>query len=253
MMAHFYIYGDESGKLAKSDFTSFCGYVGTNPEFDRVSHEWNSCRLAWGVPPMHMSCITDPTRDKSGEWQKVQVEWGSQWESKRDLMLKEFAAVILNSNIACVGAVVDSTHFREMPDSKWKKEMRDPLFLGLWTLLMDGLDKIDRLSTSLSVALILDDDPENAKLCYDLLDGLKNQFPRVRQRISAITFGDDKEYPALQMADMIAFEARSLMVQRMADKNVEPSTHFMALTRRLCHQPKFWSAEFLDKLARANG
>ena len=248
-MAHFYIYGDESGKLANSDFTTFCGYVGTNSEIERVSYEWNNCRFVWGVPTMHMSCITNPTRDRSGEWQKVQADWGDDWEEKRDLMLKEFAGVILGSNIACAGAVVDAGHFRQMPDSKWKREMRDPAFLGFWMLVMDSLDLIDRIDKCLSVAVILDDDPQTAKHFYDLLEGLKHQFPRVRQRISAVTFANDKEYPALQMADMIAFEARSLMVRRIADQTAPPSTLYMALTRRLSHQPKYWTAERLDTLA----
>jgi hypothetical protein len=248
-VAHFYIYGDESGKLAQSDLVSFCGYVGHASEFERVMAEWNNCRFAWGVPPVHMRFITNPERNKNGEWKNVREEWGNEWEPKRDLMLKEFSSIILNSNLACAGSVIDSAHLRKMPESPWKEGMRDPVFLGFHTLLMESLDKIDRINEELSVAIIVDDDPQYAKACYDLLNVLKDQFPRVRRRISAITFGNDEHYPALQMADMIAFEARSLMVRRMAKIDEPPSSIYTALTRRQIHQPKFWSATFLDRIA----
>jgi hypothetical protein len=76
VMAHFYMYGDESGKLAQSEFTSFCGYVGHTTEFERTMMEWNNCRFGWGVPPLHMRLAMNPEWDKSGEWQKVKAEWG---------------------------------------------------------------------------------------------------------------------------------------------------------------------------------
>jgi Protein of unknown function (DUF3800) len=249
LMANFYIYADESGKLASSDIVSFCGYVSHATECNRTSLEWNNCRLKWGIPTVHMRYIVNPDRDKSGQWQKIKSEWGNLWERRRDEMLNSFGAVLLNSNMVAVGASVDAKHFREvMPDTEWKRKMHDPIFLALWHLLRDALEKIDRFDKTLSVGIILDDDPEHAKEYYDLLGRLKNLFPNMN-RISAITFGNDDAYPALQMADVIAFESRRLMVERMKDSNVPPSDLYIALTSRGLHQPKMWTAEFLDRAA----
>jgi hypothetical protein len=250
-MAEFYVYGDESGKLTQSDITSFCGYVGHALEFERTMTEWNNCRFAWGVPPLHRRYLIEPERDKSGEWQEIKARWGQDWERKRDAMLDEFGRILRDSHLAAVGSVVDAAYFRSMPDSNWKKGMKDPLFLGLFTLLMESLDRIDVLNRSMSLAVVIDDDPQYAKDCYDLLTQLKNMFPRVRERISAITFADDKQYPALQMADLIAHESRSLMLDRQRGKKAEPSSLYISLTRRGIHQPKFWTGESLD--AAANG
>ncbi len=248
-MAHFYIYGDESGKLAQSDLTSFCGYVGHASECERVMMEWNNCRFGWGVPPLHMRCVMYPERDKTGEWPAIKADWGPLWEKKRDAMLRDFGAILRDSHLAAAGCVVDAAHFRLMPDSEWKRETRDPVFIGFHTLLMESLDKIDRISTALSVSIIVDDDEQYAMECYKLLNQLRALFPRVRDRISAITFGNDREYPALQMADMIAYESRALMVEQMASTDALPSDLYTALTKRGIHQPKFWTAEFLEKSA----
>jgi hypothetical protein len=248
-MAHFYIYGDESGKLAISDFTSFCGYVGHAEEFSRVMSEWDTCRFSWEAPPIHMRLVMNPERDKSGEWERLRAKSGKGWEGRRDAMLMDFSTILDDSRLACVGCVVDSNHFRKMPSSPWRDNMQDPLFLGLYTLIMNSLDKIDRVDKKSTVSLVVDDDPQYAKDCYDLLDALKTKFPRVNDRVTAITFGDDSAYPALQMADMIAFEARSLMVKRLSAPDYAATGLYTALTKRQIHQPTFWSAEYLDRAA----
>jgi hypothetical protein len=115
---------------------------------------------------------------------------------------------------------------------------------------MDALDKVDRLNDSLPVGVIIDDDPEYAKDFYDLLDALRVQIPRVRSRISAITFGDDNHYPALQMADMIAFESRALGVRRIKDKDAQPTDLHRAITKGGIHSPRVWTASDLDEAAK---
>jgi Protein of unknown function (DUF3800) len=253
IVAHFYIYGDESGKLGQNEYTSFCGYVGHALEFERAMTEWDACRLAWGVPPLHMRCVMNPDRDATGEWQKVRQKWGSEWEVKRDYMLKEFAEILLQSRLAAVGCVVDSEHFRTMPDSKFRTDMRNPLFLSLFILVMNSIDVIDAVNKTYSIGLVIDDDPQYAKDCYDLLLSLKRDFQRVRDRVTAMTFGNDAAYPALQAADMIAFESRSLMLAKKANPDTEPSPTFVALTRRLIHQPVLYTAQTLDLTAQTYG
>jgi len=197
-----------------------------------------------------MRYVTSPDRDKSGEWAKIKTEWGENWEGRSNDMLRDFASVLLGSNMVAVGATLDAKYFKSMPESPWKKTMRDPIFLGFFTLLMEALDKIDRINKQLSVAVIVDDDPEHAKDYYDLLAGLRAKFPRIRERISAITFGDDRAYPALQMADMLAFESRRLMVERMKNPGVKASDLYAAITSRGMHQPKLWTGDSLDKAAQ---
>lgn len=250
LMAYFMIYGDESGKLAKSPYVSFCGYVGHVSEWERVSMEWNNLRLSWGVPPIHMRCIKDPERPRCESWLEVKNKWGKDWENKRDAMLRDFGLIVRNSSTVCVGAAVDAEYFRNMPDSPFKNKMKkNPFYLGLYTLFMESLDKIDRVDKCQSVSLIIDEDPEYGKQIYDLLEALKIGFPRVRERVSAITFARDAEYPGLQMADVVAYESSSWMIQRINNKDAEPSDLLGLFTRLGLHVPKLWDAENLDKVA----
>lgn len=251
LMAYFMIYGDESGKFKQHDYISFCGYVGHCSEWDRVSMEWNNVRFKWGVPALHMRCVMRPDGNGCNAWQEVKDRWGADWENKRDDMLLDFASSIRHATIAAVGTVIDSAHFKAMPDSKFKRNMKDPVFLGLHSLIMGALDKIDRIDKCQSVSLILDEDPEYAKSAYDVIT-LKSAFQRVHDRLSAVTFARDQNYGGLQMADFLAYESRKWMVERLKNPEAAPSNIFAHLTGRGVHVPKLWSAEFLDKAAQGN-
>jgi hypothetical protein len=160
-----------------------------------------------------MAYIAVPERDKSGEWQKIKTNWGSVWERKCADMLLEFASIIHRSHAACIGTVVDSAHFRTMHDSIYKKEAKDPLFLSFHNVVMNSVEMIDRVAfTENSLNIVLDDDQEYSLACYRLLNSLREQFrPKLQRRIAAISFGNDKAYPGIQAADMIAYESRDLM------------------------------------------
>lgn len=248
-MAHFYIYGDESGKLAQSDYTSFCGYVGHSLEFERTMREWDDARFTWSVPHIHMRCITDPERNNCSEWLKIKNDWGDLWEMRRDDMLKEFSSILLHARLACVGCAVDAKHFRTMPDSAFKRDLKDPLFFSFYVLLRNAIEKVEKIDKSSSISIVVDDDEQYAMRCYEFLNGAKRHFPVIRERITAITFGNDGAYPALQMADMVAFESRMALVERMKDAKSEPSLNYIALTKKMLHQPNLCTAEVLVSLA----
>ena len=249
-VGHFIIYGDEAGKLESSDYTSFCGYVGTAGEWGRVSEEWNALRVSWGVPPTHMRCIMHPERPRCESWADIRNKWGSDWESKRDDMLKDFGGVIRHSHLAAMGCVVDSAHFKAMPDSVFKQQHKNPIYLSLFTLIGDSLDRVDVIDKHLAVSLVVDDDETYAVNCYKFLASMKEQIPRFKERITAITFGNDSQYPGLQMADMLAYEARNFMVNQLIGKE-NPLTPLLGLLTKMgVNVPKMWSAKYLDELAR---
>ena len=251
LVGHFIIYGDEAGKVESSDYTSFCGYVGTAMEWERVSTEWNALRIAWGVPPLHMRCAMYPDRSKCDEWGALKIKWGKDWEDKRNDMLIDFGGVIRHSSLAAMGCVVDAAHFKSMPDSVFKRQhQNNPIYLSLFTLIENSLDRIDVCNKHLSVSLVVDDDEEHAIDCYKFLNSMKEELPRFRERITAITFGNDNEYPGLQMADMVAYEARNFMVNQLNNKENPLTPLFGLLTKMGVNVPKIWTAQYLDDLAR---
>ena len=243
-VAYYRITADESGKLnSKAEYTSFCGYVGLSAEWNRFEMEWLSCLFKWQVPPIHMAKIYRPEGDK--EWAAVRDKWGARWEHDRVKMLEEFGMIIHNSQLITVGGVVDAEHFRSMPDSLYKRAVKNPMFLSEQTLIMESIGHTRFAPQTMS--LVIDDDREFAMECYEWLGILKDTFPEVKERMVGICFGNDKAYPGLQAADMIAYEARKLMVESKANPDAEPSLLFGLLTHAGRTQPKLINAAQLDE------
>jgi Protein of unknown function (DUF3800) len=252
-VATFYIYGDESGKLKANDYTSFCGYVAHVSEWQRFAMEWNNCRFRWEVPPVHMARVMFPD-NKDDEWRKVKENWGKSWEKKRVLMLTDFAATIRSAQIACVGAIVDARHFRLLADQDplFKNAHKDPIHLSFHTFVMRGIEKTETIDKHSPIGIVVDEDPEFSMRCYEQLNGLKQTFPKVQERVHAISFVNDVSYPGIQAADMISYESRRLMVERITRPDAEPSELFLALTLYGTHQPHFYTPAVLDELQASN-
>lgn len=250
-MATFYIYADESGKLKQSDYTSFFGYIGHASEWARFGMEWDNARMRWQVPAIHMRAIRFPERDK--EWSEVKARWGRDWEARRDLMLNDFVQTIRSAQIVALGAVVDAKHFRSLPDSDFKKESRDPLYLAFHTVVMRGIETTEVVDKHSPISIVVDDDQDYSIGCYKLLDVLRTHpdlmFSKVKERIHGMCFGNDKSYPGIQAADMLAYESRRLMVEKIRDPNFPASEMYLALTLFLQHQPHFYTPAILDQLA----
>jgi hypothetical protein len=251
MPSQFVICADESGKLGKNtDYTSFCGYVAHISEWQRFDLEWSNARFRFQCPPIHMSRIMAPDQ-KDDEWKKTRDTWGNEWEAKRDLMLRDFGKTIIAAQIACVGAVVDAAYFRMLCDAnpKFKARFKDPIYLALHMLVMRGIEKTEIIDKCSPISIFLDDDQQFAMSCYDYIVHLKRDFPNVRERVHGVSFVNDASYPGVQAADMIAYESRSLMVQRKRNPSVAISDLYKDLTLYGIHRPHFYDQTVLDQLA----
>lgn len=244
-MAHVHLFCDESGKIHNSDFVSFCGYLGSNRQWEQLSSEWSALRIKRAVPPIHVSAMMRPENDEL--WSIVKQRWGKEYEDRRELLLDEFSCVISESKILCVGAVVDCNAFKSLSLPKVKKSSRDdPHYLAFqWTVLR-SIERVEWGDSDGLLGLLLDDDHEKALHCYALLHRLKEQYPQIRKRVSGICFCNDDKYPGVQAADMIAFEARRLMV---AGKTA-PSQRFLLLTQNGVEQPHLFDTLALENLER---
>jgi hypothetical protein len=259
----FYLHGDESGKLHNSDYTSFCGYIAHISLWNQFNPHWNNYRLKWQVPPIHLARIMNPDL-KDDKWKKVKEIWGTSWEAKRDAMLNELSDFIRESGIVCVGAIVDSAHFRKVcaENPEFKKLYRDPIFLAFHSFVMRGIDKTEGIEKS-PIGIIVDDDEEFAMKVYQQLNSLRKaldpqlagryderttaSLKRVKDRIHSITFVNDEFCPGVQAADMIAYEARRIMVERITNPDAT-SALYDDLTFRRTHQPRFYTPAVIDEL-----
>lgn len=247
-MALFHLYADDSGKFdaEKCEYTALCGYVAHSSEWQRVQLEWENLRLRWQVPPIHMRRINFP--DEDSDWKAVKSEWGESWQLKRGDMLMEFAQLIGRSSLACVGAVVDAKHYRSLSPSPLKEQYPDSVALAFHQLVMRGIEKIETIDDRSPISLVIDDDRDTSLRCHQMLNYLKRVFPKVRERVVGICYVNDKAYPGIQAADMIAYESRRLMVNRVTDPLSEETDLYRFLTFLGVHQPKMYTPDFLDEL-----
>jgi hypothetical protein len=247
-MGIFYLYADESGKFnRKSEYTSFCGYVTSELEWWRFGVEWEACRHKWQVPAVHMADIAHPENCEA--WAAIKSKWGKTWDKRKEDMLRSFGRIVLQSNAVAVGSTVDSAYYEKMPETDYKRDMHDPLYLAFYNLVRNALDTLDNTSTCHTLSVIVDDDQQSAENYYNLLGGMRKQFPiEVNSRISQLAFGNDVAYAGLQAADMLAYESRRLMVERKKDSAIAPSDLYVALTLQGLHQPTFYDPHFLDIL-----
>jgi len=244
----FHVYADASGKLSNSDYTSFCGYVAHVSEWQSFTFEWENCRFKWQVPPIHMSAIMHP--ENHPEWLKVKTQWGAEWEAKRDAMLLDLAATVGRAAIVCVGAVVDAGHFRKIAeaDPDFKSLFKDTMYLALHTVVKQGIEKTEVLDRHSPISLVLDDDQEYSIMCYKLLQAMKRDDPKVKERIHSLAFVNDESFPGVQAADVAAYESRRLMVEEMKNPNTPPSQLLQLLTLGLTHQPLHYTPAYLDQM-----
>jgi hypothetical protein len=263
-MAVFHMYGDESGKGHKDDYTSFCGYVGHVSVWSGFTELWQRLQMKWQVPAIHMGRIMSPDK-KDDAWKKIKADWGGAWERKRDLMLGEFSQLIRNSPIVSVGAIVDSAHFRKVADSdeNFKKLYKDPIIMALHTFIFRGIDATEVIDKSSPIGIVIDEDDEWSPKLYEHFVNLrknlddqigkthseteKKSIARFRQRVHAISFVNDVSYPGVQAADMISYEARKIMVARMKDSEAT-SERYDDLTFLRSNQPRFYRPDVIDEL-----
>jgi hypothetical protein len=104
---------------------------------------------------------------------------------------------------------------------------------------------------------VIDDDPEHANHYYDHYNTLRNhfdpRFSKVKERINAICFCDDEEYPGLQAADMIAWSARAWMVDNGEDHKIKQPHELLALlTHSTMYTPRVYTADILRQLGANN-
>jgi hypothetical protein len=195
---------------------------------------------------------------KDDGWKRKKEEWGTLWESKRDQMLIEFATIIQRASVACVGAVVDAVAYRKIKkESGCILHHADSNVFAFHHLIMRSFEKIETVDRFSPVAVVVDDDPENAKAYYQALTDLRThwheQFKKVNERLSAISFGNDASYPGLQAADMIAFVSRKLRtdnVERDEQLDEMPYSLYPSLTTGGLHCPKVYTEDILYTVAR---
>jgi hypothetical protein len=230
-LLYFALFLDESGKVHQPGYAALCGYVATVEEWARFGQAWAQLQIKWNVPALHMSKIMVPERDAKWESVRKRVEaLGNKWEHFRDLMLNEFCALIANSNIASVGAVIDTAAYSAIKDGPAQDYLVTHADCNVYLFqhaLMAALDIVEQVDKSGMLTVCIDDDEEHAFDYYksywtlqkmvrfpDVPPHLKANFERIPLRVDQLSFGKDTFHPALQASDILAYVSRVFKTEK---------------------------------------
>lgn len=240
-MAAVQFHCDESGKFHSSSYISFCGFLGNGDQWGTFLQAWRAARILHHTPPIHVSAMLHPS-EKNG-WLPLSQKFGDDWPKKCQELLDEFSGIIREQKLLCVGAVIDVNAFRSLNlPILQERTMGDPHYLAFETTVIAAISNVLWGDSNATMGIIMDDDEEKAKHCYDLYRMLREHNPKAKERLSGICFANDDLYPGIQAADIAAHESRRLMVNEEG-----ASERFKKLTYDGQHQPILLNAQRLQE------
>jgi hypothetical protein len=200
---------DDSGKESQPTMpvVTMAGYFAQLDALNSVYQKWAQLLLKHGIPGIHMKELIH----LSGTYKDLG------WDiPKRDVVLNDFIGVIREERLVGVGVAVKMSAWRGMV-----KEHRDVDFgtvqeFCLQRILRRVVDRLNSAQAEDSVALVFDRDPEFAANRVKLFNALLAHRAEARKLLCSITFADPWRYPGLQCADILAWETRKEMIQRLS-------------------------------------
>jgi hypothetical protein len=208
-------YFDESGKAADHNIASFCGFVATSDQWREFVHLWGRVTtLAEIQKPLKATEILKYRRALSP---KIPVQTATQ----RIEALAPFVTAIRKSLGFGVAVAIDCRAFRNLPESDraiLKGEPHYWAFRMALLLIKQYAEHIYQFDPDIKVALCCDEEERYSVECLKLFINIRRTIPEMRERFTSIAFADDRYFPQLQAADIIASLARQEADRRFHNK-----------------------------------
>ena len=196
-----HVFCDESGKYQSDPLIAFCAVTATDERLERFDKEWRELLRNYEITALHMAqhsrlMESDGYRFKKGDTLE-----------ERTMALFPFADLINKHLETGVIQAWDVRGFNHLSRAVLENlgGSNDPYFLAL----IRGLEEIaDKTGDDDRINIIFDDDPFTAWDCYVHYRSLANASPKAAKKAVSLSFANDKHFPALQAADMVAFLTR---------------------------------------------
>ena len=188
---------DDSGTESQKDHRHvvLAGYIGPDETWGQFFHSWRHLLLRHGIPAVHMKSWLKTAKEK--EWSTAQ----------RNDVLAEFIELIQKSKLIGFGVGVDADFWRALPADR-RKAFGSAQEFCCQRILRLVIDRIDASNLNDDISLIFDQDFEFARPRLRLLEHLYKTDPRIRGRVTQISFASSRVFYQLQAADILAWHAR---------------------------------------------
>jgi hypothetical protein len=193
-------YFDESGKKNDHPVVTFCGVCAALPKVRLFDSDWESLLRNYGLDELHMVSAANHSIPLS-------AKIPNQTLPERIEALKPSADCINKHLELGLLQAWDVKGFNSLskPAKKGLGDPNDPYYSAFARGLVELADYVqedDRIS------LVCDDDAETAWDCYKHYRGIRQVEEKIRKKTISLSFADDKYFPGLQAADMVAWLTR---------------------------------------------
>lgn len=195
------LFCDESGKYQDHPLVAFSGVSVTPDRLAAFDAHWQSLLRSYELPALHMARLSRLPEDCGYRFRKGQTV------EDRTALLIPFADCI-NKHLERGFIQTWSVQGYNKLSLEAKRALggsRDPYFLAFVRGLVEIVETIDDDDR---ISIIVDDDANTAWDCYMHYREIGKSVPDIQKKAVAISFANDRHFPALQAADMVAFLAR---------------------------------------------
>jgi hypothetical protein len=134
---------------------------------------------------------------------------------KRDSVLDDFIQVVRETRLTGVGVALETAAWRKLKKENPDLDFGNVQQFCLQRILRLIIDRLHAAKIDDKIALVFDTDPEFGANRFNIFCALMGHDERATRRLQSITFGHPAYYPGLQCADILAWETRKEMGQRL--------------------------------------
>ena len=195
-MAFIHSFFDESGKFEDKRVISFAGVCGSGTSLEQFNDRWTHLLRQNQMEYLHMQKALRYNAPLSPTIRKQTI-------SERIEVLKPFASCIADNLNLGIGMVQDVQGY-----ANWSHEAKrkvggsnNPAYVAVLRTMMEIKDYFGADSR---ISITCDHDNHTAWNVFQIYKRLKHLDSKARESLIALTFADDKHFPALQAADMVS-------------------------------------------------
>jgi hypothetical protein len=216
-------YSDESERAHK--VSGVAGYWGLARHWETLGGLWNAKLKEYGLGEFH----AEDCEQNHGEFKD---------RNDRREIRDAFIEIITHSTIHGYFHALDLRFWDPLATEieRLRFPMGDPYYIAFQMALEGVSVDADRFGPDERVAFVFDDRHDSGKalgLFRDLKYGRNPAFAQMAQRLGTVAFVGSNEFPGLQAADLLAYEAHKYLAETAwAPKPRPPRPEWAKLTRR---------------------
>lgn len=197
---------DDSGKESNvnSPYVCMAGYLADDGLWAQFTLRWQRQLLRYGISNIHMRSLIPLQGDYKD------LGWDTE---KRNAVLADFIKIIRETGPVGFGVGVDANYWRQI-----RKQLPEDASVQKFCfarILKMVITRLQRAAPREFVMMVFDADREFAATRFNTLSEILAMDATVRQYITAITFASPIVYAPLQAADVLAWETRKELIQKV--------------------------------------